>query len=65
MPCLTCEIATMHWIAKTPRNLQAFGLCAKDATNVLRTGDGEFIQAQPSFTGSWSPGGGDVGRYVP
>ena len=54
----------MHWIQKTPQNMQAFGLCSKDATNGLRLGTGSFIMSQPDFTGSWTPGGGDIGRYV-
>ncbi|KAL3958846.1 hypothetical protein ACCO45_007008 [Purpureocillium lilacinum] len=56
---------TMHWIAQTPSNLQAFGLCSKDAETVLRLADGTRIKAQEGFTGSWPGGGGDVGRYTP
>ncbi|RFU74599.1 glycoside hydrolase family 55 [Trichoderma arundinaceum] len=55
---------TMHWIASTPSNLQAFGLCSKDSVNTLRLGDGTFINTQNGFTGSWPGGGGDVGRYT-
>ncbi|KAK3319669.1 family 55 glycoside hydrolase [Cercophora scortea] len=56
---------TMHWIQATPANLQVFGLCAKDATNVLRLADGTNIVTNNGFTGSWPGGGGDVGRYTP
>ncbi|RWA14250.1 hypothetical protein EKO27_g870 [Xylaria grammica] len=55
----------MHWIAKTPSNLQAFGLCSKDSYATLRLADGTAIVTQNGFTGSWSGGGGDVGRYTP
>ncbi|KAJ8127946.1 hypothetical protein O1611_g5691 [Lasiodiplodia mahajangana] len=55
----------MHWIAKTPSNLQAFGLCSKDTYATLRLADGTPIVSQNGFTGSWSGGGGDVGRYTP
>ncbi|KAM7202947.1 Pectin lyase fold/virulence factor [Naviculisporaceae sp. PSN 640] len=55
----------MHRIEQTPSNFKAFGLCAKDARVVVRLGDGRDIEAQPDFTGSWSGGGGDVGRYTP
>ncbi|KAJ4862845.1 pectate lyase superfamily protein domain-containing protein [Trichoderma breve] len=55
---------TMHWIASTPSNLQAFGLCSKDSVNTLRLGDGTFINTQNGYTGGWTPGGGDVGRYT-
>ncbi|KAI0442034.1 glycoside hydrolase family 55 protein [Xylaria telfairii] len=54
----------MHWIAKTPSNLQAFGLCSKDTYATLRLADGTAIVTQNGFTGSWSGGGGDVGRYT-
>ena len=54
----------MHWIAQAPTNLQAFGLCSKDTWATLRLADGTNIQTQPNFQGSWSPGGGDVGRYT-
>ncbi len=54
----------MHWIASTPSNLQAFGLCSKDSVNTLRLGDGTFINTQNGYTGGWTPGGGDVGRYT-
>ncbi|KAH6609302.1 glycoside hydrolase family 55 [Trichoderma cornu-damae] len=56
---------TMHWIANTPSNLQAFGLCSKDSVNTLRLADNTFINTQNGFTGSWPGGGGDVGRYTP
>ncbi|KKP02807.1 glucan endo-1,3-beta-glucosidase [Trichoderma harzianum] len=55
---------TMHWIASTPSNLQAFGLCSKDSVNTLRLGDNTFINTQNGYTGGWTPGGGDVGRYT-
>ncbi|KAI1304383.1 glycoside hydrolase family 55 protein [Xylaria venustula] len=55
----------MHWIANTPSNLQAFGLCSKDTYATLRLADGTAIVSQNGFTGSWSGGGGDVGRYTP
>ncbi|OAQ64598.1 glycoside hydrolase family 55 protein [Pochonia chlamydosporia 170] len=53
----------MHYIAKTPKNLQAYGLCAKDTSVALRLGDGTDIQAQNGFTGGWNPGS-DIGRYT-
>ncbi|CAJ2505944.1 Uu.00g000740.m01.CDS01 [Anthostomella pinea] len=52
----------MHWIAQTPTNLQAFGLCSKDTWATLRLADGTNIVTQDGFEGSWS---GDVGRYTP
>lgn len=55
----------MHWISSTPSNLQAFGLCSKDTYATLRLADGTAIVSQNGFTGSWSGGGGDVGRYTP
>lgn len=55
----------MHWISETPQNLQAFGLCSKDAAVTLHLADGTNIVAQNGFTGSWPGGGGDVGRYTP
>lgn len=54
----------MHWISRTPRNLQAFGLCSKDAAAVLRLANGTRIMAQDGFEGSWPGGGGVVGRYT-
>ncbi|KOS18425.1 Glucan endo-1 [Escovopsis weberi] len=56
---------TMHWIAKTPSNLQAFGICSKDAQNILRLANNATIPTSPDFTGSWPGGGGDIGRYTP
>ncbi|QUC18266.1 uncharacterized protein UV8b_02507 [Ustilaginoidea virens] len=53
----------MHYISQTPKNLQAYGLCAKDTSVALRLGDGTEIQAQDGFSGGWSPGS-DVGRYT-
>ncbi|RBQ78001.1 hypothetical protein FVER14953_09443 [Fusarium verticillioides] len=55
----------MHWISETPKNLQAFGLCSKDAWATLHLADGTNIVSQDGFTGSWPGGGGDVGRYTP
>lgn len=55
----------MHWIAQTPANLQAFGLCSKDTWATLRLADGTNIVTQDGFTGSWPNTGGDVGRYTP
>ncbi|KAJ5240912.1 glycoside hydrolase family 55 protein [Penicillium citrinum] len=55
----------MHWIAQTPSNLQAFGLCSKDTWATLRLADGTNIVTQDGFTGSWPNTGGDVGRYTP
>lgn len=66
MPVLTTpDTETMHWISETPDNLQAFGLCSKDAETVLRLADGTRLQAAHGFSGSWPGGGGDVGRYCP
>ncbi|KJZ77441.1 hypothetical protein HIM_03165 [Hirsutella minnesotensis 3608] len=48
----------MHWINQMPRNLQAFGMCSKDAATVLRLADGTRINAQSGFAGSWPGGGG-------
>jgi hypothetical protein len=55
----------MHWITETPENLQAFGLCAKDAWATLRLADGTNIVTEDGFTGSWPGGGGLIGRYTP
>ncbi|CZR64545.1 probable Glucan endo-1,3-beta-glucosidase BGN13.1 [Phialocephala subalpina] len=57
----TCQ-DYMHWIAETPSNLQAFGLCSKDTWAALRLADGTNIVTANGFEGSWS---GDVGRYTP
>jgi hypothetical protein len=54
----------MHWVEKTPGNLNAFGMCSKDALNTLRMADGMLAVTKDGFTGSWPGGGGDVGRYV-
>ncbi|KAF7558719.1 hypothetical protein G7046_g5446 [Stylonectria norvegica] len=54
-----------HWIAQTPTNLQAFGLCSKDSWSTLRLADGTNMVTDSGFTGSWPNGGGDVGRYTP
>ncbi|KAK5992777.1 Glucan endo-1,3-beta-glucosidase BGN13.1 [Cladobotryum mycophilum] len=56
---------TMHWIAQTPSNLQAFGICSKDAQNIIRLSDNTRIVTSNGFTGSWPGGGGAVGRYTP
>ena len=55
----------MHFVKETPTNLQAFGLCSKDAYAVLRLADGTELVTSTSWTGSWPGGGGDVGRYTP
>ncbi|KAJ9137086.1 Glycoside hydrolase family 55 protein [Pleurostoma richardsiae] len=55
----------LHWISSTPSNLQAFGLCGKDSWAALHLADGTNIVSQDGFTGGWSPGGSDVGRYTP
>ncbi|PHH67019.1 hypothetical protein CDD81_4414 [Ophiocordyceps australis] len=55
---------TMHWISESPKNLQAFGMCAKDTQTVLRLADGTRIKTQDGFGGSWPGGGGNVGRYT-
>ncbi|KAI1812156.1 glycoside hydrolase family 55 protein [Poronia punctata] len=67
MPCAgsyACQ-NYMHYIEKTPSNLQAFGLCSKDTWATLRLADGTAIVTQDGFTGSWSGAGGDVARYTP
>lgn len=53
----------MHYIAETPKNLQAYGLCAKDTSVALRLGDGTEVLAQDGFIGGWIPGS-DIGRYT-
>ncbi|KAG5925984.1 hypothetical protein E4U42_003762 [Claviceps africana] len=54
----------MHYIAQTPTNLQAYGLCAKDTTVALRLGNGTDIPARGGgFSGGWEPGS-DIGRYT-
>lgn len=53
----------MHYIAQTPKNLNVYGMCAKDTSIALRLGDGTDIQAQNGFTGGWNPGS-DIGRYT-
>ncbi|KAK4119685.1 glycoside hydrolase family 55 protein [Parathielavia appendiculata] len=52
----------MHFVKETPANLQAFGLCSKDAYATLRLADGTEVVTANGFTGSWE---GDVGRYTP
>lgn len=54
----------MHFVKETPVNLQAFGLCSKDAYAGLRLADGTELVTNPNYTGSWPGGGGDVGRYT-
>ncbi|KAL6788689.1 laminarinase [Trichoderma sp. SZMC 28012] len=53
----------MHVIKTAPTNLQMYGMCAKDTSVALRLANGTNINAQPDFTGGWSPGS-DVGRYT-
>ncbi|KAG6015915.1 hypothetical protein E4U43_004577 [Claviceps pusilla] len=53
----------MHYIAETPENLQAYGLCAKDTSVALRLGNGTDIPGPGGFSGGWSPGS-DIGRYT-
>ncbi|KAI2616683.1 glycoside hydrolase family 55 protein [Hypomontagnella submonticulosa] len=52
----------MHWIAQTPANFKAYGLCSKATWAALHLADGTNIVTQPDFTGSW---GSLVGRYTP
>ncbi|OTB17749.1 glycoside hydrolase family 55 protein [Daldinia sp. EC12] len=52
----------MHWIAQTPANLKAYGVCSKSTRTALRLGDGTNIATKPNFEGSW---GSLVGRYTP
>ena len=54
----------MHWIAQTPTNLQAYGLCSKDTISALHLANGTDIPTEPNFTGSWHDHGGDVGSYT-
>ncbi|KAI1823550.1 glycoside hydrolase family 55 protein [Xylaria intraflava] len=56
---------TLHWIAATPSNLQAFGLCSKDSFYTLHLANGTDIETDTGFTGSWPGTGGDIGRYTP
>ncbi|KAM0300814.1 hypothetical protein ACHAPM_006109 [Fusarium culmorum] len=58
---MNCQ-QSIHWIAKTPENLQSFGWCAKASKVALRLGNGDKVMTQPDFTGSW---GSLVGRYTP
>lgn len=60
---LIFRLAYMHYIAQTPNNLQAYGLCAKDTSVALRLGNGVDVPAQGDFSGGWLPGS-DVGRYT-
>lgn len=60
---LTLLIDYMHVIKTAPTNLQMYGMCAKDTSVALRLANGTNINAQPDFTGGWSPGS-DVGRYT-
>ncbi|EGX87862.1 glucan endo-1,3-beta-glucosidase BGN13.1 precursor [Cordyceps militaris CM01] len=53
----------MHWIQKTPRNLQMYGMCTKDTTIALRLGDGTTVGAEGKFEGGWNPGA-TIGRYT-
>ncbi|RGP71680.1 glycoside hydrolase family 55 [Fusarium longipes] len=43
----------IHWIEKTPENLQSFGWCARASQVALRLGNGDKIMTDPDFTGSW------------
>jgi hypothetical protein len=52
----------IHWIEKTPENLQSFGWCARYARYALRLADATNILTSEGFTGSW---GSLVGRYTP
>ncbi|KHO01498.1 beta-1,3-glucanase precursor [Metarhizium album ARSEF 1941] len=54
----------MHYIAQTPRNLQAYGLCSKDTTYALRLGNGIDLEAEGTFQGAGWPNGSDVSRYT-
>ncbi|RCI13331.1 hypothetical protein L249_0320 [Ophiocordyceps polyrhachis-furcata BCC 54312] len=60
----TCQ-GTMHWIKQTPKNLQVFGLCSKDADAIVRLADGSKVLMRDGFEGSWPESGGLVGRYTP
>ncbi|PHH72173.1 hypothetical protein CDD80_4731 [Ophiocordyceps camponoti-rufipedis] len=59
----SCQ-ATMHWIARSPSNLQVFGMCSKDADAIVRLGDGSSVKMRGGFEGSWPGRGGLVGRYA-
>ncbi|KAI2601954.1 glycoside hydrolase family 55 protein [Hypoxylon sp. NC1633] len=59
---LIAEIDYMHWIAQTPSNLKAYGLCSKSTWAAVHLADGSNIVTSPDFTGSW---GSLVGRYTP
>ncbi|KAM3543077.1 hypothetical protein ARSEF1564_003976 [Beauveria bassiana] len=52
-----------HWIEKTPKNLQLYGMCTKDTATALRLGDGTNIGAEGKFEGGWNPGA-SIGRYT-
>ncbi|KAH7251411.1 pectin lyase fold/virulence factor [Fusarium tricinctum] len=52
----------IHWIEKTPENLQSFGWCAKDSRVALRLASAENIMTSPDFQGSW---GSSIVRYTP
>ncbi|EFY87950.1 beta-1,3-glucanase precursor [Metarhizium acridum CQMa 102] len=54
----------MHYIANTPTNLQAYGLCSNDTKYALRLGDGTNVVANGSFYGPGWPKGSVVGRYT-
>lgn len=53
----------IHFINKSPTNLQMFGMCSKDTKVALRLGDGTDIAAEGDFSGGWNPGA-DIGRYT-
>ncbi|KAM3498628.1 hypothetical protein MY10362_008062 [Beauveria mimosiformis] len=52
-----------HWIEKTPKKLQLYGMCTKDTATALRLGDGTNIGAEGKFEGGWNPGA-IIGRYT-
>ncbi|EFY95392.1 pectate lyase superfamily protein [Metarhizium robertsii] len=54
----------MHYIAKTPENLQAYGLCSNDTMYALRLGDGTRVVEHGTFYGPGWPKGSVVGRYT-
>ncbi|KAG5977673.1 hypothetical protein E4U55_006625 [Claviceps digitariae] len=56
-------INVMHWIAKTPSDLQMFGICSKSAFNALRLGNGQFVPSRPDFKGGWPNTGVDLGVF--
>ncbi|KAK4194158.1 pectin lyase fold/virulence factor, partial [Triangularia verruculosa] len=61
----TCQ-KNMHVVGDTtPQDLEAWGLCSKDAEVVLKFQQGgREVRTSPDFTGSWPGGGGVVGRWT-